>query len=180
MLLAMDKFFKNRNAKLSLALAGALYVIYYIHTRYDWHLIDAADLGIHELGHNVFAPFGWTMHVAGGELLQTLVPFAFFIYFFFYRQLYSAAAMLYWLACSMTNVAVYAGDAVVEQLPLLGDDGSKDGHDWNNLLFHYGLLHQTDKIAAVILDVAVIILIVGITISIYAWNRGKEQVQIPK
>ena len=35
---------------------------------------DGINLGIHELGHYVFAPFGDFLHVAGGSILQCAIP----------------------------------------------------------------------------------------------------------
>lgn len=159
-------FAKKQYLQLAASLAVFFYAVRCMADKDGWHLIDNVDLIFHEAGHAIFWPLGWTMSVAGGSLLQMLVPLALFAVFFRGRQLFSAAVMLYWAAISTASVAVYAGDAVLRRLPLI--TGDAEGHDWNNLLSHFGLLRQTKLIAGIIFGAAVVFLCAGLALSLYA------------
>ncbi len=93
-------------------------------------------------------PFGELLMIAGGSLFQVIVPAVFAGYFYRNKHFYSAALVTFWIGESLLNVAVYAGDAVAMQLPLLGGEDSI--HDWNYLLEHLNLLSATPQIAGFI------------------------------
>lgn len=104
------------------------------------HLVN---LPFHEAGHILFSPFGRFIQVAGGTVLQLLVPAVVAISFFMRRDSYGAAVGIWWLGESMADVAPYADDARAGQLPLLGGvTGSEveDYHDWEIMLGKLGLL----------------------------------------
>ena len=127
--------------------ATALAAAYFVWCAYDphrWHFIDGVDLIIHEAGHVVFMPFGEFITVAGGSLFQLIMPAAFALYFYRRGQPFSAALVLFWLGQSLLNVAVYAGDALRLELPLLG--GQDSVHDWNYMLDRLGLLASSEVI----------------------------------
>ena len=115
---------------------------------YQWHLIDGANLLIHEAGHFIFKPFGEYLMIAGGSLLQVIMPALFVFYFYRNEKPYSAALVMLWVGESLLNVSVYAGDAIKMQLPLLG--GQDSVHDWNYLLDRAGLLAATRKVEVLI------------------------------
>ena len=115
---------------------------------YQWHLIDGANLLIHEAGHVLFMPFGEYLMIAGGSLLQVMMPALFVFYFYRNKKVYSAALVMLWVGESILNVSVYAGDSIKMQLPLLG--GQDSVHDWNYLLDRAGLLAATSKIEVLI------------------------------
>ncbi len=161
----MDNY---KNYKLIAVSLGLLYCFYYVTTRLEWHFIDSVDLIIHEAGHVIFMFFGQTLYVAGGSLLQILIPLVFAGYFLYRQAYYSATAMFYWTGLSIVNVSVYAGDALRMQLPLL--TGDTDGHDWNQLLFQFGLLSQTHLIATIILLVGVLCILAGFFLVLYNWK----------
>src|ERR1700755_2634051 len=106
--------------KLVVAALAAVYFGWCAYDPHRWHFIDGVNLIIHEAGHVVFMPFGEFITVAGGSLFQLIVPAAFALYFYRRGQLFSAALVLFWLGQSLLNVAVYAGDALKVELPLLG------------------------------------------------------------
>jgi hypothetical protein len=108
-------------------------------------LLDHVDLAIHEAGHVVFAPFGEFAGIAGGSLLQLIVPAAFVLYFARTRQPYAAFVVLFWVAQSLHNVAVYIGDARAQVLPLVG--GEYVLHDWAYMLSRLRLLREDTAIA---------------------------------
>jgi hypothetical protein len=136
--------------KFALIFLGALYCVYHFKTSLTggWHFIDNVDLIIHEAGHVVFMPFGEFIAIAGGSLLQLIVPVLFLGYFWRTEQKFSAAAMLLWLSVNFFYIGVYAGDAARMELPLLGGEAST--HDWNYLLMRTGLIAQAGVVAGFI------------------------------
>jgi hypothetical protein len=140
----------TKKIKFALVLLGAAYCVYYFMSVRSggWHFIDNVDLVIHEAGHFIFAPFGQLVGVAGGSMMQLIIPLLFFGYFFRSEQNFSAAAMLLWLAINFFGVGVYAADAQAMSLPLLGGDGVI--HDWNFLLSSAGELHRASLVAGII------------------------------
>ena len=127
---------------------------------YQWHLIDGANLLIHEAGHVIFMPFGEYLMIAGGSLLQVIMPAVFVFYFFYNGKVYSAALVMLWVGESLLNVSVYAGDSIKMQLPLLG--GQDSVHDWNYLLDRAGLLAATPKIAMLIRLAGTLVILSGL------------------
>lgn len=112
-----------------------------------WHGIN---LGFHEAGHVLFSPFGWTLGVAGGTLLELAIPVVAGALLYRQRDWFGVAVAACWLGIVCFEVATYAGDARTLALPLVSPFGSPGaaGHDWANLLRHWGLLQHTDLIAA--------------------------------
>lgn len=140
----------NSKTKAVLVWLSCIYCFYYLQgaLKQDWHFIDNVDLIIHEAGHLIFMPFGEFLTVAGGSLLQVILPIIFFIYFHKEKQYFSQAVMLLWVAINLFNVGVYASDALKMQLPLLG--GENSGHDWNYLLLQTRLINQTKLVSDLI------------------------------
>jgi len=106
-------------------------------------LLHLVNLPFHEAGHILFAPFGHFLRVAGGTIMQLLVPMTVTGYFLMRRDHYAAAVCLWWFGESLADVAPYADDARAGQLPLLGGvTGSEvEGyHDWEVMLGKLGLL----------------------------------------
>jgi hypothetical protein len=134
--------------KISVALIVSAYFLWCAYDPSNWHFIDSVNLFVHEGGHVIFSPFGMFLYVLGGSLTQVLLPLLFVIYFYFQQQYFSAALTLFWVGENLLSVAVYAGDAVRMQLPLLFGDNSI--HDWNWLLIYTGQLHHTTGIALTI------------------------------
>jgi hypothetical protein len=129
------------------SLAGAYFLWAALHPD-EWRMIDGVNLVIHEAGHIFFMPFGEFLMIAGGSLLQVILPLVFAGYFYYHRKFYSCALVLLWVGESLLNVSVYAGDSVLMQLPLLG--GNDSIHDWNYMLDRLGLLDHTQTIARAI------------------------------
>ncbi len=148
-------------ARLLVALAAGAYFLWAALNPFEWRLIDGVNLVIHEAGHLFFMPFGEFVMIAGGSILQVLLPAVFAFYFYYYGKHYSCALVLLWTGESLINVSVYAGDAVEMQLPLLG--GQDSIHDWNYLLDNLGWLSHTSKIAKA-LHASAAMLIIAATI----------------
>lgn len=118
-----------------------------------WTVLDLADLIVHEAGHVLFRPFGFWMGLAGGTLLQLLLPGL--LTWNFARGEYRPGAqlMLVWLGQSFVNASVYAADARARALPLLGGDTVL--HDWHALLGAAGLLHADVAVGAALFALGV-------------------------
>jgi hypothetical protein len=93
-------------------------------------ILDNFNLLIHEAGHIVFIPFGYTLTILGGSLLQCLMPAVFAVSFWRSRQPSGFAFSGLWLGENFLYVARYISDAQAMALPLLGGGD----HDWNTLL----------------------------------------------
>ncbi|HEX8566389.1 MAG TPA: hypothetical protein VF648_12160 [Pyrinomonadaceae bacterium] len=135
--------------KIVLAVIFTIYFLWCAYSPIDAVFLHFVHTPIHEAGHVFFRFFGEFMGIAGGSLFQVVVPLVFFGYFVWQEKPFSAAIVLFWVGQSITDVSVYAADAVVMQLPLLsGVTGSEGGfHDWNYLLTETGLLRHTNLIA---------------------------------
>jgi hypothetical protein len=107
------------------------------------------NLGIHELGHYVFAPFGDLPGVFGGSLLQCLVPLIAGAMFVRQRDWFAVGVAIAWFGTNCFEVSLYAGDAVRMQLPLVTPGGGHPIHDWNYLLGALGWLRHTDLVAGI-------------------------------
>ncbi|MDH4139199.1 MAG: hypothetical protein OEV43_01355 [Coriobacteriia bacterium] len=121
---------------------------YFTYARNGWvPLLSGVDLGIHEFGHMILM---WGPPVVvwmAGSVLQMLVPAGLAVYFAVRRDMLAVILMCAWAAESLNNVGVYVYDATRLRLDLLGDDGSKMGHDWANILTELKLIPYTDQIA---------------------------------
>lgn len=107
-------------------------------------------LPFHEAGHVLFSPFGRFLQVAGGTLMQLIVPAAVAISFFRRRDRFGAAVGIWWLGESLVDVAPYANDARAGQLMLLGGvTGSEveDYHDWEVMLGRLNMLSWDHALA---------------------------------
>ncbi|MFZ0739434.1 MAG: hypothetical protein WCA98_02085 [Candidatus Acidiferrales bacterium] len=112
-------------------------------------MIDLVFVPIHEGGHLLFSYFGEFLHIAGGTLLQLLVPALLAGYFAFQRQLQGTAFCLFFCFEQLLPVATYMADARAQELPLLtAGDPEFVIHDWNWLFGHLGVLNHDTQIAA--------------------------------
>jgi hypothetical protein len=110
------------------------------------HLIN---LPFHEAGHIIFAPFGHYIMVAGGSLMQLLVPLicAGALLFQAHDE-FGAALCVWWFGENLVDLAPYINDASSLQLMLLGGPASEvEGHDWEALLEPHQWLHLDHRLA---------------------------------
>jgi hypothetical protein len=126
-----------------------------------WDLLDDVNLAVHEAGHVLFQPFGDPLVVLGGSLLQVLVPAAFVAYFLVRHEAFSASVVTAWLGASLTNVALYIGDARAQELPLLG--GENVIHDWWYLFTEWDMLPHDIVIANWVRLIAALAFVVSVT-----------------
>jgi hypothetical protein len=112
-------------------------------------MIDVVFVPIHEGGHLLFSYFGRFLNIAGGTLLQLLVPFTLATYFAFQRQLQGTAFCAFFCFEQLLPIATYMADARTQELPLLTvGDPEFVIHDWNYLFNALGVLNHDTQIAA--------------------------------
>jgi hypothetical protein len=116
------------------------FAFYFILNWGRYTLIDNTNLIIHEAGHFFFSFLGNFIQAAGGTLMQIFFPL--FIAFYFFRSGYRTGVQIFifWLGQNLINISVYAADAQLRNLPLLG----KGKHDWYYMLKELALLEQTE------------------------------------
>jgi len=121
------------------AVVAAAFILFALRGRFRgalW-LLDGVDLAVHETGHLVFGLFGnQFLLVAGGTLLQLIMPLAFVIDFRRRGRPRSSDACVAWIGQNLLHIGRYAADARAQELPLVGGGV----HDWTYLLEVTGLL----------------------------------------
>ncbi len=141
------KYNKTDYIKIAAVIILSVY-FFWIAFKPGWHFIDNVNLIFHEAGHFIFMFFGHFMNIAGGTLMQLIIPAICSLYFFRTKQYFSAALLLFWLGESFINISIYAADAQTMQLPLLGGDATI--HDWNEMLGTLNLLNKASLVGAII------------------------------
>lgn len=132
-------------------------------------LLDGVSLAVHEAGHVVFGLLGNRfVMMAGGTVLQLVMPLAFVVDFRRRGQPRSSAACLAWVGQNLLNVGRYAADARAQRLPLAG--GGE--HDWTYLLEVFGLLRRDVEVGAAF-DFAGCLLIALAALTI--WERSRPR-----
>ena len=164
----MTKLNGGRFFKFLFLVVVAVFFIINAADRQGYHFFDNVDLVIHEAGHVFFAFFGEFVAVAGGTIMQLLVPLVFAGYFFLRNDRYAAGIVLMWLGQSFVNVARYAADAARMELPLLGGGT----HDWNYMLIRTNLLDKAQAVSEVIYYGGVMFIIVGIILGTLSFAKG--------
>jgi hypothetical protein len=150
-------------------LVGAGVTAPYLWDRDRYGLLDHVDLAVHEAGHVVFAPFGEFAGIAGGTLLQLIVPLAFVGYFALRGERFAAFIVLFWFSQSLFNVARYAADARAQLLPLVG--GEYVIHDWSWMLSRLRLLRHDRTIADLIRAGAAVIWFAALAGGLFSAGR---------
>ncbi len=140
-----------------------LFSLYFILGRGNYSLIDNADLIIHEAGHFFFGFMGSFIHAAGGTIMQILFPL--FIAFYFFRTGYRTGfqIFIFWLGQNLINISVYAADAQVRKLRLLGNGK----HDWTYMLGKLGLLDQAEAVGYLFFGTAVVVILIALLLPLY-------------
>ncbi len=129
--------------------------------RYE-SLFGGLNLGIHELGHLVFAPFGEFVGVAGGTILQLAAPLVAGALFRRQRDWFAMAVASCWLSTNLFSVARYAGDARARRLPLVSPTSGDPLHDWGFMLGRLGLLRRDTVIAGGLRFLAIVAMLAGL------------------
>jgi hypothetical protein len=123
----------------------------------DFLLLDSGNLVVHEGGHALFCRFGEFMNVAGGTILQLLVPLLLALAFHVRRQPVGYALFLTMFFENLLYVAKYMGDARAQALSYVAIGvGAMEGledpmmHDWYNMFSRFGVLNHDTSIAAAV------------------------------
>ncbi|OZC03197.1 hypothetical protein [Rubricoccus marinus] len=110
-----------------------------------WMLFHSMDLIVHEAGHFFFRFFGRTLEIAGGSILQVLLPAIVAWSALTWGSRVGFQLGAFWTGQSLIDVSVYAADAKARSLPLLGNL-SRESHDWYNLLAPIGWLDHAEAV----------------------------------
>jgi len=114
----------------------SLFLLYAAFNTSGFLFIDFANLFIHEAGHPLFSPFGYTMTILGGTLAELIAPFACCCFFFIKRETTGVAFCGFWFFENFLYIGTYMADARALELPLVGSGE----HDWNILFGQWGWL----------------------------------------
>lgn len=108
--------------------------------------LDYINLAFHEAGHLFLGFFGRFVMFLGGSLFQLLLPVLCMLQLRRKNSNIGWQLCLFWLGESLLNISVYAGDAIKQDLPLVG--GGE--HDWTYLLTELGLIAHTSAVSRAI------------------------------
>jgi hypothetical protein len=111
------------------------------------NLFSGITFGAHEFGHLFFAFAGEWMAIAGGSLMQLLIPIGAAAVVLRSRDWFGVAICALFLASSLGDLSWYIADARARDLDLVSFSPDGGGHDWSFLLSRAGLLHQDLAIA---------------------------------
>jgi len=146
-----------RQFRLGVTALLAVYGLVLLASADSWSFIDNVNLPVHETGHLLFAPFGDTMQLLGGTLLQLLFPLVFAGYFTLQRDEHAASVAVWWVGQNCLNIARYMADAQPMDLPLVG--GGE--HDWNILFAQWNVLGQSLQYAQLTRGFGVLVMLVA-------------------
>jgi len=132
-------------------------------------ILDSLNLVFHEAGHPLFSPFGETLSILGGTLMQLLVPAAVVVACWTKRQAIGAALAGVWLFQNGFNIARYMADAREQALPLVG--GGE--HDWGTLFERWGVLSKDLAYAATVRHLAWIGILASCAWLAWRWHRDR-------
>jgi hypothetical protein len=119
----------------------------------------------------MFTPFGDTMHFLGGTISQLMWPIILVFYFIYRKEYLSSSFCLFWFGENFLNISKYMADARDLILPLVGGGT----HDWNYLLYKWGVIHLDKGIAGVIFTLGVIIMTGSIIWAFFARPKKKSE-----
>jgi len=114
-------------------------------------MLDLVFVPVHEGGHLLFGYLGHALMIAGGTILQLLIPLALGIFFCFQRQIAGTAFCLFCFFEQFLPTASYMADARAQELPLItvGDPEFVE-HDWFTMFSGIGVLNHDTQIASVV------------------------------
>jgi hypothetical protein len=124
--------------------------------------LDDVNLAVHETGHLVFSAFGEWLTVAGGTLLQLLLPLAFAVYFVRKGDRHAATVPLWWAGQNLFGIARYVSDARAQELPLVG--GGE--HDWTWMLYEFDLLHRDLEIGRAVHAAGIVVVLGSVVLGV--------------
>lgn len=106
------------------------------------------NLAVHEAGHLLFLALPQFWAAAGATLIQLALPTLVGLLFLRRRADFGAALALFWLSTTLVGIAIYAGDARAQALPLDSPLSGAPVHGSAFLLGELGLLERAQTVAA--------------------------------
>lgn len=128
-------------------------------------LLYPLNLGIHELGHMLFAYFGQFISTLGGTFWECAAPWIGMWNFYRQKDFFAITFCFGWLSTALFSAARYVGDARSMAIPLVspfggGPDGI--GHDWNYLLGRLWLLAADQVLGGLLRSLAVVSMLIAL------------------
>ena len=160
------------------------WLVFYVFTLWMYRpngtpYLDAVHLVTHEAGHPLFGYLGnYVLAVAGGTLLQLIVPLLLTITFFHRRHPTGTAFCAFMFFNSWINVGTYMADARARVLPLVAPGMSSDeivDHDWAILFEQANLLRHDVQIGNATRALGYFGMIAVVGWLLYMWNRLREE-----
>lgn len=139
--------------------------LYFLFTRGQYTYVDQFELFIHEAGHFLLA-WGWQpLEIAGGTIMQIIIPILLLIFFYVnFKRLYLQLAFFF-LGHNFLNISVYAADATTMKLDLFPRKGVI--HDWNYVLSYFNILEHDQNVALFFVALAVISFLIAILVPLH-------------
>ena len=121
-------------------------------------------LGIHELGHLIFSPFGEWLTVAGGSIAQAAAPLISAALFFRQPDFFAIAICGGWFSSALFDMAIYMADATKLELDVvtIGGEEPITPNDWRYLLQRAGLLLWDQRLAQALRMVASLVMLASL------------------
>jgi hypothetical protein len=162
-------------ARLPFLLYFAYVLVRHLHDPIYNSVLGGLNLGIHELGHVVFSPFGQFLQIAGGTFLQCLIPIAGMINFYVQKDFFSITLCFGWLSTNFFHIATYISDTYDKALPYVAIGGAGEAvHDWEYLLSEFGLLGSYQQVAWCMRAIAVMLMLVCLGSGLWlSWQMKK-------
>lgn len=153
-----------------------IYFIWHAFHPEVWIFLNNIDLAVHEAGHFIFVLLGEFIGIAGGSIMQILIPALFVFYFWQKEELWQSSTVMFWLGENILEVSFYARDAQIMSLPLIGGDGAI--HDWNYLLTSLKLLPYAVFISNLIFFAGFLIIFGAIIMGLYIAGKTQDSQEL--
>jgi len=98
--------------------------------------------------------------VAGGSILQCLVPIISIFIFYRQRDFFAISISFGWLSTNLFYIATYIADSRSMSLPLVSPFGCEPLHDWNYILGKMGMLNYDTALASFIRLMAIVSMLI--------------------
>lgn len=121
-------------------------------------LFSGIIFGAHEFGHLFFAFFGEWMSIAGGSLMQLLIPIGAAAVVYRSRDWFGIAICGIFLAASLADLSWYIADARAQEMDLVSFSPEGAVHDWNYLLHSAGMIGSDTALARLTRFIAFVVL----------------------
>jgi hypothetical protein len=139
-------------------------------------IVGMVDLGVHELGHMLFAWAPELVMVCMGNGTQSLLPLTVAVCFAVFRRDWPACGLcLAWCGTTLQDASVYIADAPYQRLQLLKENSI---HDWAYVLGpeQFNALDKAGLVATCVKGVGLAFLVVGFGVclapAVLAWFSG--------